>query len=356
MSPTEELSAKGAPVNEYMRAEMPELEEGFGVRRLKASRTAPSVFRLEPGESDLLHDLAVKLLPGPGESPEEFCEEAALLAAYLPLRLRKQLRRFSLNGSAEGYLVLRNLATDEEPPQTPLDSSHHLGERSLAAATQAIVGQGVGELVGFEGDAEGRIFQDVVPTRDAGAGVVLDVGVESGPRTDRAHSSLRPDWLSLGCLRGRYEEAIYFLSARTLLKALDPEEQGLAREPLWTTRPRDPAAGAEPCRDPVPIIEGSADDPFVRFDGSLDWGITPTAESLRLKINEIWPELRTSYTLIPGELLLIDNRRVVFGHSSFEARFDGSDRFIVRSYLVSDLAKSRHARFGNSRTIGARFG
>lgn len=351
MSPTEELSAKTAQSDQYMRAE-PGLEEDIRVRRPDPIGPAPSVLRLESPESEQLRELAARLLPGPGERPDHYCEEASLLAARLPSRVRAQLRRFSLNGAPEGFMVVRNVPVDPDVPPTPADDTRHLGERTLAAGVQAIVGQGVGEMVGYEGEGEGRIFQDLVAPVPGGERE--SSGSAPRPRTERAHSALRPDCVSVACLSGGFEETTYVLDARTLVKALDHREQVLAREPLWTTRPPGSLVHDREARlGRFPIIEGSDEDPFVRFDGELDWGIVPEAERLRLKIVEVCRQLRTSHTLIPGELLLIDNRRAVFERSLVDA---ASNRFALRAFLVCDLGKSRGARFGNGRVIGARFG
>ena len=39
-----------------------------------------------------------------------------------------------------------------------------------------------------------------------------------------------------------------------------------------------------------------------------------------------------------GDLLVIDNRRAVHGRSKFRARFDGTDRWLQRTFVVDELA------------------
>ena len=46
----------------------------------------------------------------------------------------------------------------------------------------------------------------------------------------------------------------------------------------------------------------------------------------------------TSVVLEAGDLLVIDNRRAVHGRSEFRARFDGTDRWLQRTFVVDDLA------------------
>ena len=57
--------------------------------------------------------------------------------------------------------------------------------------------------------------------------------------------------------------------------------------------------------------------------------------------------------LEPGDLLVVDNDRVVHGRTSFAARFDGTDRWLQRAFVVADLAPSAAERTG--RIITTRF-
>ena len=40
--------------------------------------------------------------------------------------------------------------------------------------------------------------------------------------------------------------------------------------------------------------------------------------------------------LKPGDLLLIDNRRVLHSRNAFQAHYDGYDRWLQRIYLLAD--------------------
>jgi alpha-ketoglutarate-dependent taurine dioxygenase len=55
-------------------------------------------------------------------------------------------------------------------------------------------------------------------------------------------------------------------------------------------------------------------------------------------------ESLTGVALRPGECLFIDNYRAVHGRSSFQARFDGTDRWLKRINIARDLRKSRAVR------------
>ena len=54
-----------------------------------------------------------------------------------------------------------------------------------------------------------------------------------------------------------------------------------------------------------------------------------------------------------GDLLVVDNSVAVHGRTPFTARFDGTDRWLQRTFVVADLAASAGERDG--RVIATRF-
>ncbi|CAM5724923.1 hypothetical protein STENM223S_05279 [Streptomyces tendae] len=52
----------------------------------------------------------------------------------------------------------------------------------------------------------------------------------------------------------------------------------------------------------------------------------------------------TDVVVSPGDLLVIDNYRVVHGRAAFKARFDGTDRWLKKAVVTRDLRKSRAHR------------
>lgn len=57
----------------------------------------------------------------------------------------------------------------------------------------------------------------------------------------------------------------------------------------------------------------------------------------RLQIYLANPKNYESVRLRPGELLLLNNRRVVHARTPFKALFDGADRWLLRVWLRSEL-------------------
>ena len=261
----------------------------------------------------------------------------ACVPAGVPGRVREALVEFGERGSPSGTILISGFPVERVPP-TPPSNSDFLGAASELARVQAAFNQVAGDMVAYEAEGGGKMFQDMVPCRSLtdsqtslGSSVVLEI------HTEQAFSDLRPDVLSLACLRGDPAAQTYTMHVRELLDRTTEEERATLRRPLWTVGVDASFVSSglvdASVRGPVPILSGPEDDPVLVFDQDLMRGVTPEAEALRSKIVEIYEARKVALTLSPGDVLLVDNRRAVHGRSAFRARFDGSDRFVVRSFV-----------------------
>jgi L-asparagine oxygenase len=281
----------------------------------------------------------------------------AAAAARLPLMLRKQLDAFRHRGSPTGHLLFSIPALAEKVPPTPLTNRLHVGAKTELAEMQGVMNQYMGEMIAYEAEAEGRLFQDMVPNPDlAQTQTSLGSAVELELHVEQAFSQWRPDVVSLACLRGDPEAKTYVFHVQQALQHLSPAEKQLLTEPMWSMGVDlsfklcgQPFVDGDE-RGPVPILyslgsSGGEDVGWV-FDQDLMRGLCPDAEDLRLKLVDLYLNYRTALVLKPGDLLWIDNRRAVHGRSHFKPRFDGSDRFLVRSFVTFDFRKSAWVRKG----------
>jgi len=228
-------------------------------------------------------------------------------------------------------MLFRGVPTGPVPP-TPLKNTLGIGAGTvLAERMRALV---PGTLVAYKEEANGALFQDVVPVpaletaqTSTGSRVPLEI------HTEQAFSEARPDFLALGCLRGDPGATTYTLDLETLVRHLTPEELEMLQRPLWTIGvdlsfrmngwPGDRVG-------PVAILRDGGRR--LVFDQDLMEGLTPEAHGLIGRIVAIYEAHRVGYVLEPGDVLVIDNRTTVHGRSAFEPRFDGTDRFLVRCF------------------------
>jgi L-asparagine oxygenase len=223
------------------------------------------------------------------------------------------------------------------------------------ANIQASLNQYMGDMIAYEAEAEGRLFQDMVPNPDlAHTQTSLGSSVELELHVEQAFSKWRPDVVSLACLRGDPCAQTYVFHVQQALAHLTVAERQSLLAPLWTMgvdlsfKLHGQTFLEGDVRGPLPIVHplDGGDDVGWVFDQDLMRGITPAAEDLRMKLVDLYVKHRTAIVLKPGDLLWIDNRRAVHGRSHYLPRFDGTDRFLVRSFVTFDWNKSASVRKG----------
>jgi hypothetical protein len=77
------------------------------------------------------------------------------------------------------------------------------------------------------------------------------------------------------------------------------------------------------------------------------------ANNIIKTIVTIYYNHRIQINLQPGDIIILDNNRVVHGRSSFIPKYDGTDRFLVRCFTALNYEKSKYARPNGSRMISA---
>lgn len=247
----------------------------------------------------------------------------------------------------QGFVLHKGFPVDDLTEPTPETNKHNLGATKKLAQVQAGL---VGNLVSYEAEANGSLFQDIVPSRYmADTQSSLGSCVELEIHTEQAFSNLRPDIISLACLRGDPEAYTHLLPVERVVENMSQEELELLQKPLWKIGVDLSFRSSvdDTVRGPIPILYKEADAWRFVFDQDLMIGTTPEATELVHKIVDVYYRHRTSICLAPGDILVVDNNRVVHGRSAFKPKFDGYDRFLIRCFGMLDMAKSEHARSGN---------
>jgi L-asparagine oxygenase len=102
------------------------------------------------------------------------------------------------------------------------------------------------------------------------------------------------------------------------------------------------------------VLSGDHARPSMVFDADLMIGVDPVAQEALEALSAATERCHTSVVLETGDLLVVDNNVSVHGRSPFTPRFDGTDRWLQRAFVVADLAPSASQRTG--RVITTRFG
>lgn len=307
-------------------------------------------------------ELSKKITVSPSESPEEYCIQCMNATQFLPEDIFETLYHFSRHGCETGFLLFKGGSTEDTVNiETPVHNNLKIGEKTDLAKIQGILVSAIGNMVAYEAEGYGRLYQDIIPMKSMEkVQTSVSSAVELEIHTEQAFSRLRPDILSLSCIRGHEQAFTYILPVKYILNNMTKDEIELLRKPMWTISVdlSFKLCGQEfldgDLRGPIPIIHGSEEDPLLVFDQDLMKGVDELSHSMIGKIVDIYYRCRLKHNLKPGEIILVDNNRAVHGRSPFIPKYNGYDRFLVRCFSMFDYKKSDYAR-KTPRTIAAMY-
>lgn len=291
------------------------------------------------------------------ESFEEFINRAFRITTVLPKHVLDALLQFRRHGNDDGVLIIRGLPIDAERINT---TPHHW---SLAAQSKRffetemyLVGLAsiLGEIFSFRTQHEGNIIQNIVPIpADADEQVGTGSRVFLEWHTEDAFHQLRADYIGLLCLRSDPAAATTFSSLRQM-RLPDRYKQVLFERKFQAGIDKAHGGTGKPEDGPViAIFSGSFEDPFLRIDTSCIRALPGEmeAEESLAYLQQQMAQAGRQFVLKAGDILFMDNFRLVHGRTAFKPRFDGTDRWLQRVSIAADFRKSSPYRVRNSRVI-----
>jgi hypothetical protein len=310
------------------------------------------LFTLTPDEATA--GLLASIRPDPFHDRETFLEECEFKFHQLPEPLRRAVISFRRRSNKFGALLLQGLPLDPELPPTPTDKHTPDKKTFWSESWLAMIGQALGDLIGYGLHHHGAIFQNGCPTKQEGyTQSVYSSKVFLGWHTEMVFHPARPDFLCLLCLRGDRDDAAKttVVSIKTILAELPLSMRQVLFQPRFRACV-DLSPGGDNRREDrplVPLLSGQAYDPFFEFDPEL---IEPVDSEATLAFRRLRDTVNAVYNYIklrPGELLIVDNRRAVHGRTVYKAYYDGEDRWLQRIYVVRDLEATNEERDGSER-------
>ena len=279
---------------------------------------------------------------------EVFVAVAARAGRLFAPGLDHALTAFLEDPGPAGALLLRNVPIGGLPP-TPATPTAPTDKDLGTELALLAVARHLGEPVGYRPEHGGSIVQNLVPTRaDVGRQTSTSSGVDLAFHTETAFHPHGPSHLLLLCLRGDPTAATTVASIHDLLPGLQPATIEALRRPEFRTAVDESFGGAPgvPYGPARPVLGGADERPWLCWDAELTTGETPEARAALDELAAVVTERQREIVLTAGDLLIIDNTRCVHGRRPFQARFDGTDRWLQRSFVVASLEPSAHERDG----------
>ena len=309
---------------------------------------------LDRREMAVLHELASEvagLVPGAPDRVGNVLDE-------VPAGLRRPLAALAEPDRAPFHCLVD--VSEHEPltalPPTPTADSPAPGGH-WSAGLLLLVAELLGDLVGYADENDGALIHEVSPEPGMEE-CIQNVGSSSlGLHTENVHHPLRPDFVSLLCLRQDPDDAaaLRISSARDAVRQLTPGTLDVLREPLFrslypTSFGLD-AEGRRPVSAPHPVLAGAPDAPTVRYNTHNTTAVTGHAARALASFGDALDRASRRIRLRPGQLAVLDNRSVVHGRTAFTPRYDGRDRWLRRCYSLSGVPRGLSGLMPRPRVI-----
>ncbi|MBL7726880.1 MAG: TauD/TfdA family dioxygenase [Dinghuibacter sp.] len=314
--------------------------------------TAQTVNTLEITElenrriDELLSSLMEKY---PTPSNHEFLQKARVYAAQLPERILFKLNEFRFTEYHKGLFLLSGLHINQEAlGNTPNKVGRETDEMSGAREgyLMILLASFLGEPMGWNSQRNGALINNIVPL-EGHTEEQLSTGstVELDWHTEEAFHPCRADYLALLCMRNPDAVATRVASIADVVIP-DNMKQVLFQERFIFLTDKNFEGGPYDHSKPQQVLFGDFQSPYMKIDPSFMHAVegdTEAAEALNYISKAIEAAL-FDVALEPGQMVFLDNYRVVHGRKPFTPRFDGNDRWLKRINITLDLRKSRTIR------------
>lgn len=279
---------------------------------------------------------------------ESFLRAVGYARRRLPAEIHDSLIDLADRSPRQGFLLLKNIDIGFIPatPSSPTSAT----DKDLQSEFVLLsIARCLGQPIGYSPEHNGSIVQNIVPVRGTEATQIsTSSGVELQFHTEAAFHPFRPRYLLLLCLRGDPQAGTLVASVYDIVEHLSRSDRSVLRQNRFRTAVdasflNGKASGLGLAQ---PILFGTDSDLTIIYDADLMVGIDSEAQDVLDRLANAVRRSTRSVVLEAGDLLVIDNYVAVHGRTPFKARFDGSDRWLQRTFVVSDLSPSASDRTG----------
>jgi L-asparagine oxygenase len=236
-------------------------------------------------------------------------------------------------------ILFRNLDIGDIPP-TPsnLFESFNTDKASSLLLEYA---EGFGYPIGYLQEQQGQIVQNLFPIKkEAEQQISSSSKVNLELHTETAFHTYLPDFLLLLCLRGDEVAGTTYALLSDILKDIHVSVVDVLKKNLFKTSidASFRLNGEDDYFTTVPVISRDANNRYImKYDRTVMTGITVEAQiALNVFTKAIERNTQTVF-LKAGDLLVLDNNITVHGRTAFQAKYDGSDRWIQRVVVRKEI-------------------
>lgn len=299
------------------------------------------------GESTAINRLLDDVMAGEDRLPlDRFLPDAPVYAQELPRTIRVSFNDLRANEQAHGICLKQGHLERAQLPPTPtqLRPPGMSEELEREDVLHVLYSSLLGDVFSWTTIQHGYIINDVFPVsthshelRSSGSARMFDL------HTEDAFHDLAGDYLGLRCLRNPSSTPIV-LSTVEIAHIPRPSAAVLRQDRFIIGV--NPAHLVRKSTRRRPVFFGAHESPYFRVNLNADPQLDEDPEA-NLAYDSFVAELRGNarpFPLEPGDHLYIDNYRTAHGRGPFQPAYDGTDRWLKRTYVSSSFRRSRSLR------------
>lgn len=237
--------------------------------------------------------------------------------------------------------LIKNVSIGEIPP-TPLIPVTDFGstKESINFLMETAL-LGYGYPISYIQEQQGRLVQNILPVfKTETQQISTSSKVELFLHTETAFHPYKPDFVFLLCLRGDDSAITTYAQVDEILSHLDKETIEVLQEDWYITGVDDSfrTKGEPDKKILLSVLKMDSDGSYsMIYDQSIMQGTNPSAEIALKKFDEAVKKSIKEIILETGDLLILNNNKVIHGRKPFQARYDGTDRWVQRMLVVKNL-------------------
>jgi L-asparagine oxygenase len=225
-------------------------------------------------------------------------------------------------------------------PATPFASS--IKEQSSKESTRTLLhyAHQLGYPISYAQEQNGQLIQNILPVHKTEAQQISTSSkVELALHTETAFHPYKPDYILLLCLRGDDKAATTYANVNDIIELLSDEVIKSLKQPWYRTAVDDSfRTQGEPQKEFImPILSEVDGKMTITYDNFFMRGINTYASLALAELNYAIQKCTREIVLKTGDLLVIDNSTVIHGRKPFQARYDGTDRWVQRMLVRKQM-------------------
>lgn len=222
-------------------------------------------------------------------------------------------------------------------PKTPLTP---FGAYSTLIADETLIkyAEKLGQPFGYIQEQNGQLIQNIVPVHKLEFDQISSSSkAELQMHTETAFHPYMPKYVLLLCLRGDITAETTYALLEDILENLDDSVISLLKTDSFCTSIDQSFRTKSECDVFIRKQIVSNDEQKLIYDSELMKPLNKNAGYALSQMSTAIQKVKRSIVLKTGDLMIIDNYKTIHGRKPFQAKYDGTDRWLKRCLVLEAL-------------------